>query len=218
MNLDCLPPARGFFVAGTDTGAGKTHVACLLIEALKRRGKRVAAMKPVAAGVEADGSNEDVRRLLRAANVPADPRDVNPYSFAPPIAPHIAASRIGVRIELEPVVAAFERLAAVADVVVVEGAGGLLVPLNDELGMDSIPQRLALPVIMVVGMKLGCINHALLSAEALRARELRLVAWVANEIDPDMEARDENFDTLARRLGAPCLVRLGWQGAGPPEA
>lgn len=210
MNLDRLPPARGYFVAGTDTGAGKTHVACALIEALKRRGQRVAAMKPVAAGVEADGSNADVRRLVAAANVAADPRDINPYCFAPPIAPHIAAQRAGVVIELGVIAEAFERLCAMADVVVVEGAGGLLVPIDDVRGMDSIPQRLDLPVILVVGMRLGCINHALLSAEALRARGLRLAAWVANEIDPAMEAKEENFETLAQRLGVPCLARLPW--------
>lgn len=214
MNLDCLPSARGYFVAGTDTGAGKTHVACLLIEALKRQGKRVSAMKPVAAGIEADGGNEDVRRLMRAANAQVDPRDVNPYCFAPAIAPHIAARRAGVDIELDVIAAAFERLGAISDVVVVEGAGGLLVPLNDELGMDSIPQRLGLPVILVVGMKLGCINHALLSAEAMRARELCLAAWVANEIDPGMEAGEENFDALEQRLRVPCLARVAWRPAG----
>ncbi|MFN3543498.1 MAG: dethiobiotin synthase [Thiobacillus sp.] len=219
MNLDCLPPAPGYFVAGTDTGAGKTYVACALIEALKRRGARVAAMKPVAAGVEGDGSNEDVRRLVAAANVAADPRDVNPYCFAPPIAPHVAAQRAGVVIALEVIANAFERLCATADVVIVEGAGGLLVPIDDMRGMDSIPQLLDLPVILVVGMRLGCINHALLSAEALRARGLRLVAWVANEIDPLMEAKEENFEALAQRLGAPCLARLPWTppaGEGNP--
>lgn len=205
-----LPASKGFFITGTDTGVGKTHVACLLVEALKKTGLRVAVMKPVAAGVEADGVNADVRLLMAAANVKAPLQLVNPYCFAPSIAPHLAAQKAGVSMQLETIVEAYKQLAAQADVLVVEGAGGLLVPLDNQSGMDEIPMRLKLPVIMVVGLRLGCLNHALLTAEAIRARGLTLAGWVANRIDPDMGEAEANLTTLRSILRSPCLGEIPW--------
>ena len=195
----------GLFVTGTDTGVGKTRVAVALIHALRAQGLRVAAMKPVAAGCEAGALNEDVSALLQAANVSADLRDVNPYSFVPPIAPHLAAQQAGIRIGLPVIVAAYARLAAAADVVVVEGAGGWRVPLNEREDMADLAQALGLPVVLVVGLRLGCLNHALLTAESIARRGLPWAGWVGNAIDPEMASLDANLDALLSRLPAPCL-------------
>ena len=213
----------GVFVTGTDTGVGKTRVAVALIHALRAHGLRVAAMKPVSAGSAPQGDsdplwaearvesyapgelNEDVAALLQAANVDADLRDVNPYAFADPIAPHIAAQRAGVRIDLEVIAAAYSRLAAAADVVVVEGAGGWRVPLNERDDMADLARRLGLPVVLVVGMRLGCLSHALLTAESIASRRLPWAGWVANHVDPAMAFQAENVAALRARLPAPCL-------------
>jgi dethiobiotin synthetase len=202
--------SRGLFVAGTDTGVGKTLVAVALIEALKREGFRVAGMKPVAAGLDAAGMNEDVVRIMQAANVAASVEDVSPYRFRHAVAPHLAARMAGVQMQLEVIARAYQSLAAKADWVVVEGAGGLLVPFDAAHNMDAIPLRLKLPVVMVVGMRLGCLNHALLTAEAIVSRGLPFAGWVANTIDPAMPAFDENLDTLKVRLDAPCLGVIPW--------
>ncbi|MBW8371844.1 MAG: dethiobiotin synthase [Thiobacillus sp.] len=197
--------ARGLFVTGTDTGVGKTRVAVALIHALRAQGLRVAAMKPVSAGSAPGGLNEDVEVLLQAANVAADIRDVNPYAFAPAIAPHIAAQQAGRRIELDVIAAAYSRLAAAADVVVVEGAGGWRVPLNDREDMADLAQRLDLPVVLVVGLRLGCLNHALLTAESIANRHVPWAGWVANHVDPGMDCQAENIAALRARLPSPCL-------------
>ncbi len=212
MNTLRIPPlsGHGLLVAGTDTGVGKTHISCLLIEQLKQQGLRVAAMKPVAAGEDAGGLNEDVQRLMAASNVSAALQDVNPYSFAPPIAPHIAAQQAAIAPDLQTIARSYARLRAQADLVVVEGAGGLLVPLNASQDMSQIPKLLDLPVLLVVGMRLGCLNHALLTCEAIKARGLTLAGWVANVIDPDMAALQENIDTLVQRIAAPCWGRVEW--------
>ncbi len=196
---------KGLFVTGTDTGVGKTRVAVALIHALRAQGLRVAAMKPVSAGSVPGGLNEDVVALMQAANVVADVHDVNPYAFADPIAPHVAAERAGVRIELDVIAAAFSRLAALADVVVVEGAGGWRVPLNDHEDVGDLAQRLDLPVVLVVGLRLGCLNHALLTAESITHRHIQWAGWIGNHADPEMAATDENIATLTARLPAPCL-------------
>lgn len=196
---------RGVFVTGTDTGVGKTRVAVALIHALRARGLRVAAMKPVAAGCVPGALNEDVVALSRAAGVAAAPADVNPYSFDEAIAPHIAAAAAGTAISLARIVAACERLAAAADAVVVEGAGGWRVPLNAGEDMADLASSLGLPVVLVVGLRLGCLNHALLSADAIVARGVRWGGWVGNRIDPDMARVDENIDALRARLPGPCL-------------
>jgi dethiobiotin synthetase len=206
---------HGYFVTGTDTGVGKTRVAVALIHALRAQGLRVAAMKPVAAGSVPGEMNEDVAALLQAANVVADIRDVNPYAFDAAIAPHIAAQQAGVRIELPVMVAAYARLAAMADVVVVEGAGGWRVPLNEREDMADLAQALALPVVLVVGLRLGCLNHALLTAESITRRCLPWAGWVGNAIDPAMPHREANLEALRARLPVPCL---GVQGFDPVPA
>jgi dethiobiotin synthetase len=199
---------RGLFVTGTDTEVGKTLVACALIHAFRRTGLRVAAMKPVAAGCyeTSDGwKNEDVEALRAASDVDAPLDEINPYRFVEPIAPHIAAARTNVSIDLTVVRERFDALARRADTVIVEGAGGFLVPLNDSQNFGDLASALALPVVLIVGMRLGCINHALLTQEAIHARGLMLVGWVANCIDPAMSAFEENIGTLLRRLTVPLL-------------
>jgi dethiobiotin synthetase len=201
----------GFFIAGTDTGVGKTLVAAALLHAYADLGLRVLGMKPVAAGAElVDGVwvNEDVARLRAAGNVQAAPELLNPYLFREAIAPHIAADHKGVRIEIPRIRAAFEALAALADVVVVEGVGGLLVPLSEHKDAADLAVALDRPLILVVGMRLGCINHALLTAEAIAARGLKLAGWVANRLDPAMAAYGENLSALSKRLPAPLLGEL----------
>jgi dethiobiotin synthetase len=203
--------ARGIFVTGTDTGVGKTVVAVALLRALVASGKRAAGMKPVAAGI-AEGAtvNADVDALFRAGNVSAPLADRNPFSFVPALAPHIAAALAGVPIDLAVIEASFARLASQSDAVVVEGAGGVLVPVDATNDMLDIATRLQLPVLLVVGMRLGCLNHALLAALAIRSRGLRLSGWVANHVDPQMRAKDANVEALALRLPAPLLAEIAW--------
>lgn len=197
--------ARGLFVTGTDTGVGKTRVAVALIHALRAHGLRVAAMKPVSAGSAAGELNEDVVSLLQAANVDADVREVNPYAFVEPVAPHIAAALAGVRIDLDVIGGAYARLAARADVVVVEGAGGWRVPLNECEDMADLAQRLDLPVVLVVGLRLGCLNHAALTAESIVHRRLRWAGWVGNHAESTMQQAAQNVAALHRLLPGPCL-------------
>lgn len=211
---------RGFFVTGTDTGVGKTLVACALLHAFAARGRRVVGMKPVAAGAQqsADGlRNEDVEQILAAGNVPAPRSLVDPYCFEPPIAPHIAAHDAGVEIDLRRIELAYSELTRLADMVIVEGAGGFCVPLNARENTADLAQRLGLPVLLVVGMRLGCLNHALLTAHAIRARGLRLAGWIANRIDPAMAAVEENITTLAERLAAPLLGEVEFTLAPDPQ-
>lgn len=207
-------PAPGIFVTGTDTGVGKTFVAVALVRALAARGVRAAGMKPVAAGILPGAAcNADVEALAQADGLPLALRDRNPCAFVPAIAPHLAAAEAGSRIDLEAIAAAWQRLRATADVVVVEGAGGVMVPLDERHDMLDIASRLGLQVLLVVGLRLGCINHALLSAQAVRARGLRLVGWVANELDPAMLRIDANIESIASRIGVPPLAILRWNPA-----
>jgi len=204
---------RGWFVTGTDTGVGKTVVAVALLETLGRRGLRCAAMKPVAAGAKRRRGalrNADAEILRRAAQVRAAYNTVNPCVFAPPIAPHIAAQQAGLRIDLDRIDACFRSLAARADLVIVEGAGGWLVPLDERSSMADLAGRLGLPVILVVGLKLGCLNHALLTARAIRADGLALAGWIGNQIDPSFTCVEENLQALGARLDAPLLARVPW--------
>jgi dethiobiotin synthetase len=202
--------AHGLFVTGTDTGVGKTLVACALLHALAGRGLRVVGMKPVAAGREADGTFHDVEALIAASSVAAPREWVNPYAFDPPIAPHVAAGRAGLRIELAPILSAWRGLSRLADAVVVEGVGGFRVPLNESEDAGDLAAGLGLPVILVVGLRLGCLNHALLTAQAVRAAGLTLAGWVANELTPGMEALEENIAALDARLGCPRLGRMAF--------
>ena len=208
---------QGLFIAGTDTGAGKTLVATALLHAFAARGLRALGMKPVAAGcVEHDGRlvNEDVTALVAASNVTASEHDINPYRFRPAIAPHLAAALAGERISLEIIRTAYAVLCRNADRVVVEGAGGLLVPLDEDRDFADLIRLLDLPVVLVVGMRLGCLNHALLSAEVLRHRGLKLIGWVANSLEPAMAEFAGNLQSLRNRMQAPLLGVLPY---GPPD-
>lgn len=208
---------RAFFVTGTDTGVGKTHVTCALLHATRRLGLTAVGMKPIAAGVEADGHNDDVVQLLAASSVQPPLEWVNPYLYAPPIAPHIAAAEAGQPIEIPVIRQAFERLRSLADVVWVEGVGGFRVPLDARTDTADLTRALAVPVVLVVGMRLGCLNHALLTVEAITNRSLTLAGWVANRIDPAMARFEANLETLQARLGAPLLGVVPY-GAHPDQA
>jgi dethiobiotin synthetase len=198
-----LKPA--WFITGTDTDIGKTFVCCALLQALRDKGVKAVGMKPVAAGTDAAGRNDDVERLLAASAFPAPRALVNPYLFAPAIAPHLAAAQAGVAIDIDRIVAALAALSAMADAVLVEGVGGFCVPLGADADSADLAARLDLPVILVVGMRLGCINHALLTQQAIGARELKLCGWVANRIDDQMHCFEENLTALEERLAAPLL-------------
>jgi dethiobiotin synthetase len=196
------------FVTGTDTGVGKTRVAAGLCRVFALRGERVAAMKPVAAGCMRTAvglRNVDALVLQAAMNVRASYDDVNPYSFEPAIAPHLAAAEAGVSFDFELLDRAYARLQLQSDIVLVEGAGGWLVPLDAEHSMASLAVRWQLDVLLVVGMRLGCLNHALLTVEAVELRGLRLAGWIANCIDPTFERAGDNVAWLRERLTAPCL-------------
>jgi dethiobiotin synthetase len=208
----------GVFVTGTDTGVGKTVVCVALLRALVAGGVRAVGMKPIAAGFdEALGVNADVAALAAAGNVDAPLADRNPYAFSEPIAPHVAAHREGATIDLERVAQAYARLAARADVVVVEGAGGPLVPIGPRHDMLDIPRRLALPVVLVVGVRLGCLSHALSAELAVRARGLRLAGWIATRVDPAMAQANASVAALRERLPAPLLADLAGADAPIPR-
>jgi dethiobiotin synthetase len=202
---------RGYFITGTDTDVGKTLIALGLIEKLKQQGHRVGAMKPLAAGcdVTTDGlRNSDAMQLQQQSNVMLDYHTLNPYAFAPAIAPHIAADDAGVRVDIETIYQHYQTIASQSDCVVVEGAGGWHVPLNDFQTIADLAKRLQLPVILVVGMRLGCISHALLTVESIRAAGLPLAGWIANQVQPEMNRLEENIATLQQRIDAPLLVHV----------
>jgi len=206
---------RAYFVTGTDTGVGKTLIACALLHAFARSGKSVVGMKPVAAGCDALLC-EDVAALRAASTVDAPREWVNPYALQAPVAPHLAAQQAGIALEIAPMLNAFRQLQTLADVVIVEGVGGWMVPFNATQSSADLAQQLGLPVILVVGMRLGCLNHALLTAQAIRAQGLQLAGWVANRIDPAMALCDENVQALQARLDAPLLGIVPHNAA--PEA
>jgi len=205
----------GYFITGTDTGVGKTLIACALLHAFARSGKSVVGMKPVAAGCDALLC-EDVAALRAASTVDAPREWVNPYALQAPVAPHLAAQQAGIALEIAPMLNAFRQLQTLADVVIVEGVGGWMVPFNSTQSSADLAQQLGLPVILVVGMRLGCLNHALLTAQAIRAQGLQLAGWVANRIDPAMALCDENVQALQARLDAPLLGIVPHNAA--PEA
>ena len=200
---------KKFFIAGTDTEIGKTTIACGLLEAGNQRGWRTLALKPVAAGAEPseDGPrNDDAVALMQSASVKLSYEQVNPVLFEPPIAPHIAAQQVGRRLTVSQL-AGYCRgsLMTPNDLALVEGAGGWRVPLSGRETLAGLAVELQLPVILVVGMKLGCLNHALLTAEAIRRDGLQLAGWVANTVDSNMSCFEENVETLRQLLPAPCL-------------
>ena len=216
---EAVRPVLSLFVTGTDTGVGKTLVSTALLHALARHHARVVGMKPIAAGLVDDmAANEDVLALRAASTCVVAPELDNPLLFRDPVSPHIAAARAGVRIDIAHLVACHRALAQLADAVVVEGAGGFHVPLSDtETGAD-LAQALGLPVLLVVGLRLGCLNHALLTAEAIRARGLTLAGWVANHVDPAMLAQDDNIAFLQQKLQAPLLASIPYQCVPDPRA
>lgn len=201
-----------FFIAGTDTEVGKTTIAAGLLCAARRQGLSTAACKPVASGSEATAEglrNSDALALLGQCSVPLTYDEVNPLAFAPAIAPHLAAREAGVDLTAAVLLAPVRHvLAQGADFTVVEGAGGWRVPLGEGGYLSDLPVALGLPVILVVGVRLGCINHAVLSAEAIARDGLQLVGWVANIVDPGTSRLEENLATLTELLAAPCLGRV----------
>jgi dethiobiotin synthetase len=208
------------FIAGTDTGIGKTHAACTLLHALHAAGHSACGMKPVASGcIETpDGlRNDDALALQAASSTVAAYALINPIALRAPLSPHLAAAHDGVDISLAPLRVAFDQLAGTYQKVVVEGVGGWLVPLAPGLLAADIAKQWRLPVILVVGLRLGCLNHALLSARMIEADGCRLLGWIGNRIDPAMDAPDENLATLRELLPAPCLGVLP-HGMAPVQA
>ncbi len=220
-----------YFITGTDTGVGKTRASTTLIHALRNAGyKRVVGMKPVAAGCDwveaANGHggewlNEDVAALRAASSLHVPSSFDNPYALPAAVSPHIAAKLADTVIDLSHIEASFHALQQHADAVVVEGAGGFIVPLSEQDGVfetsADLAQRLRLPVIMVVGLRLGCLNHALLTQEAILARGLTLAGWVANVVDPNMPEQAANLATLQTHLQAPMLAHWGWDAQARPD-
>lgn len=213
---------KSFFVTGTDTDVGKTLVSCAILRAAAAAGRTTIGMKPLAAGgtQTAEGLRNDDALQLQAASTMALPYDqVNPVCLPLPTSPHIAATLAERKVRVERLVGFCRGVLALrADLTLIEGAGGWRVPLNDTETLADLAIAMAAPVVLVVGLCLGCLNHALLSAEAIQADGLRLAGWVANGIDPAMHCRDENIATLQRRLAAPLLGVLPWLDAPDPRA
>ncbi|TXI23555.1 MAG: dethiobiotin synthase [Nitrosomonas sp.] len=194
----------GFFVTGTDTNVGKTLVSCSLIHAFAKTRRSVVGMKPIAAGCE-NGRWLDVDQLSAASTRQFDRAMINSYHLLAPVAPQIAANYEAVDIDIAVIQQAFHIVQKAVDIVIVEGVGGFVVPLTSQTDTSDLAVALNLPVVMVVGLRLGCLNHALLTAEAIRARRLPLVGWVANTIDPRMDDIAENIEVLRRRLVSPLI-------------
>lgn len=212
---------RTYFIAGTDTGVGKSFIAASLLEAANQRGLRTAALKPLAAGADEtpEGPRNEDAVLLRAhASVAMSYEQVNPVLLKAPIAPHLAAAQEGRRLSAERLVG-FCRGAMMtpSDLLLIEGAGGWRVPLNGREMLSELPRKLRTPVILVVGMRLGCLNHALLTVEAIAADGLQLAGWVANQIDPEMSCFDDNLATLQGLLPAPLLGTVPYQTQRDPS-
>ena len=204
-------PSGGLFVTGTDTEIGKTHSTAALLRALRAVGRRVQGMKPVASGCElVDGAwfNEDALALMTAAGSTAAYADVNPYALPTPTAPQLAAAETGAEITLPAITAAYRRLSADADTVLVEGVGGWLAPLSDTLDQADLVRALDVPVVLVVGLRLGCINHARLTERTVLADGCRLIGWLGNAVAPGFDADGRYFEALRRSLRTPCLGRL----------
>lgn len=208
--------AQSYFIIGTDTNVGKTYVASALVRHFVDAGFKTLGMKPIASGCglnqQGEFINDDVVALSAASNLHALLDLINPYRFVPAIAPHIAAAQAGVEMHLDVIADAYQQLKSMAEVVIVEGAGGFLVPINQQQTLADLAVKLDLPIILIVGMRLGCINHALLTVEAIQSRGLKLAGWVANEIEPHMPMFEENLTSLQQRISSPCLSVVRWQG------
>ena len=199
---------RGFFITGTDTDCGKTRVAHALIHALRAQELKIAPFKPVAAGaqwLEVGLRNDDALSLMSAAesNYPYDL--VNPYCYEAPIAPHLAAAAMGEKIDLQQILQNAKKLSTLADLLLVEGAGGWLVPLGKDIDMADMAAALQMPVVLVVGIRLGCLNHARLTEAMIVQRGLRLAGWIGSLLEPEMSQQEENIESLHALLGSPCL-------------
>ena len=198
--------SRALFVTGTDTGVGKTVVAAALVRGLVSEGARVAVMKPVAAGAFSTPEglrNADALTLMQAANVQAPYAWVNPYCFEPPIAPHIAAFEQGTSIDISLIQARYQSLAAKSDHVIIEGAGGWLAPISEHESIADVATAIGAPVVLVVALRLGCLNHALLTLRAIKAQGAALAGWIASMIDPQMPRRAENLASLESLMQQP---------------
>ena len=200
---------KAFFITGTDTGVGKTYVACKLIQQYVAQGYKVVGMKPVAAGcdlVNGEWVNDDVLKLEAASNVKVPRALTNPYSFKQAIAPHLAAELAGTEMTIAVMQHAFEELSKLADIVIVEGAGGFLVPINYQKTLADFVKAINIPIVLVVGIKLGCINHTMLTIEAIKARNCELHGWIANPIDPQMQHYNENVLTIVKMIQKNSLI------------
>lgn len=200
--------SQAWFITGTDTGIGKTWCTLGLIEQFKQCGLRTVGMKPIATGCHESAAglrNTDAKQILAASSFDLPYAQINPYAFLPPIAPHLAAAQVGRTITLAPIIEAYQQLVAHSDVVIVEGVGGWRVPLNATETLKDLVLALQIPVILVVGLRLGCLNHALLSAEAIVQDGCHLAGWVANALQPDWAEEQAVIDTLVERLTAPLL-------------
>jgi dethiobiotin synthetase len=209
---------QAWFITGTDTGVGKTLVACGLLKAWSQAGHRVVGMKPVASGCRQAQSglrSDDAEMLLAGSTVTVSYVEVNPYAFAPAVAPHLAAQASGAEIELDRIQSVFNRLRQRAQIVIVEGVGGWHTPINNNETMAELVKALSIPVILVVGLRLGCLNHALLTVAAIQQAGLRLAGWVANSIEPELLLREENIQTLKQRIDAPLIGVIPGLTMGP---
>ena len=211
---------NGFFITGTDTDVGKTHVSVALVEQLKQKGYKTGVMKPISAGCERTAQglrNDDAIQLMQSSNVALNYDTVNPYAFEPAIAPHIAANEVDVEISLDVIMENYNRICSQSDWVIVEGAGGWLVPLDDHRTMGDLASAIGLPVIVVVGMRLGCLSHALLTINAIKASGLTLAGWIANRPTPEMSRYKENLATLKEMINAPMLGEMPYLPHAPAE-
>ncbi len=207
------------YVSGTDTGIGKTLASCTLLHALRARGLRAAGMKPVASGcarIDGQWRNEDALALQAAGASGLAYADINPFALEHPLAPELAARDAGTEVRLAPILAAHARLAAGVDAMVIEGVGGWLAPLSAELMQADLVRALELPVVLVVGLRLGCLNHALLSARAIVGDGLPLAGWIGSQVDPAMARGEDNIAMLRQRLPVPCWGVLPHAPDGAP--
>lgn len=206
---------KRWFITGTDTEIGKTYASCALIHHLVSQGYEVAAMKPVASGCEMTDEglrNEDAIQLMTASNVEQAYKQVNPFAYEPPIAPHLAAEAVNKPIDIGQIAATAQNI--YADYLIIEGVGGWCVPLGKEQILSDMVKRIADGVILVVGMRLGCINHALLTAAQIQREGIPLLGWISNQLDPDMDQYENNLDTLKLRLPVPLLGNVLWSPTG----
>jgi dethiobiotin synthetase len=203
------PTPKALFITGTDTGVGKTYIACKVIKHYISLGYKVVGMKPIAAGcdlVDGEWVNDDVLKLEAASNVSAPRELINPYSFEEAIAPHIAAELAGTTIEIKVIKSAYEKLRKMADIVVIEGAGGFLVPIDEKNTLADLIFELNAPILIVTSVKVGCISHTLLTFEAINARNLEIFGWVANVIDANMQFYNKNIEIISKKVLSNSLI------------